>query len=135
MINNNQAADGESAITLVVTFKDASGNPIPDAEVKFIDDSPTVEISGGTTNALGEFRTTVKSTVPEKINVTPVVKDILGEHRTIEDVRKRMHAALEKEGNNPSTVKDQLKWLSDAGFKAVDCVWKYYHIAVIVGLK
>ena len=83
VINNNQAADGESAITLVVTFKDASGNPIPDAEVKFIDDSPTVEISGGTTNALGEFRTIVKSTVPEKINVTPVVKDILGEQKSL----------------------------------------------------
>ncbi len=83
VLNNNQAADGESAITLLVIFKDASGNPIRDAEVKFIDDSPTVEISGGTTNALGEFRTTVKSTVPEKINVTPVVKDILGEQKTI----------------------------------------------------
>jgi adhesin/invasin len=81
--NNNQAADGESAITLVVTFKDSRGNPIPDAEVKFIDDSPTVEISGGTTNALGEFRTIVKSTIPEKINVTPVVKELLGVQKTI----------------------------------------------------
>ncbi|MDM8563330.1 Ig-like domain-containing protein, partial [Candidatus Marithioploca araucensis] len=83
VINNNQAAEGESAITIVVTFKDSRGNPIPDAEVKFIDDSPTVEISGGTTNALGEFRTIVKSTIPAKINVTPVVKDILGVQKTI----------------------------------------------------
>ncbi|RKZ54826.1 MAG: hypothetical protein DRR08_25900 [Candidatus Parabeggiatoa sp. nov. 2] len=83
VLNNNQPADDQSTITLVVTFRDASGNPIQDADVKFIDDSNTVEISGGNTNALGEFRTSVKSKVPETIKVTPVVKNIVGEEKTL----------------------------------------------------
>jgi len=60
VINAQQPADGNSVITLVVTFSDASGNPIPNAEVKFIDDSTNIDIAGGNTNALGEFRTTVR---------------------------------------------------------------------------
>lgn len=62
-------------------------------------------------------------------------KEILGIDRPMMEVRRRMHEALAKEGDNPSTVEDQLEWLLEAGFKAVDCPWKYYHIAVIVGLK
>ena len=62
-------------------------------------------------------------------------KEILGIDRSMEEVRKRMYAASEREGDKPSTVEDQLKWMLDAGFKEVDCVWKYYHIAVLVGLK
>jgi len=62
-------------------------------------------------------------------------KEILNIDRPMEEVRKRMYAALEREGDKPSTVEDQLQWLLEAGFKAADCVWKYYHMAVIVGLK
>ncbi len=62
-------------------------------------------------------------------------KEILGVDRSMEEVRKKMYAAMEREGDKPSTVEDQLKWMLDAGFKEADCVWKYYHIAVIVGLK
>jgi tRNA (cmo5U34)-methyltransferase len=48
---------------------------------------------------------------------------------------ERMHVALEREGDKPATVEDQLMWLQEAGFKVVECVWKYYHIAVILGIK
>jgi adhesin/invasin len=81
--NDGQAADGESAISLIVTFRDASSNAVPDADVQLISDSSRVEIKGGKTNALGEFRTTVTATVPESINVTPVVKEIVGNQKTI----------------------------------------------------
>lgn len=83
VLNDNQPADDQAAITLVVTFRDVGGNPIKDAEVQFVDDSEAVEITGGLTNALGEFRTIVKSTVAKTIKVTPVVKDIVGEQKTI----------------------------------------------------
>jgi hypothetical protein len=46
-----------------------------------------------------------------------------------------MHAALDKEGDNPSTIEDQLLNLREAGFSVADCVWQYYHLAVIVGIK
>jgi len=81
--NDGQPADGESVITLIVTFRDAVGNPVPDADVELISDSSRVKINGGKTNALGEFRTTVTTTVPESMDITPVVKGIVGNQKTI----------------------------------------------------
>ncbi|MDL2237465.1 class I SAM-dependent methyltransferase [Christensenellaceae bacterium OttesenSCG-928-K19] len=37
--------------------------------------------------------------------------------------------------DDPSPLADQLTWLGEAGFKAVDCVYKYLHFCVMVGLK
>lgn len=34
-----------------------------------------------------------------------------------------------------STLADQLKWLREAGFKDVDCVYKYYNFVVLYGRK
>lgn len=62
-------------------------------------------------------------------------KEILGIDRSIEEVKRKMHEAAAKEGDKPASVEDQLNWLREAGFKAVDCVWKYFHMAVIVGFK
>ncbi len=93
-----QPADGESVITLAVTFKKFSGEPISGAGIEFIMNSSNAKIDSptGTTNALGEFSTTVKSTVPETdIKITPVLnvknivvqgavaKDIIGEAKLI----------------------------------------------------
>lgn len=62
-------------------------------------------------------------------------REILGIDRSMEEVRRKMREASDREGDKPATVEDQLTWLSEAGFKAVDCAWKYFHIAVIVGFK
>lgn len=62
-------------------------------------------------------------------------KEVLNVERSIEDVRGRMYDALEKEGDNPSTIDEQLQYLSEAGFSVADCVWQYYLLAVIVGIK
>jgi tRNA (cmo5U34)-methyltransferase len=35
--------------------------------------------------------------------------------------------------DRPSTVEDQLAWLRDLGYEDVDCVWKFYDLAVFVG--
>ncbi len=61
--------------------------------------------------------------------------EVLNIDRSIEEVRKRMYAALDKEGDNPSTIEDQLHNLHEAGFSVADCVWQYYHLAVIVGIN
>ena len=62
-------------------------------------------------------------------------REVLGIQREIEDVKKRMYEALKKEGDKPATVEDQLQWLLEAGFRITECVWKYYLLAVIIGIK
>lgn len=62
-------------------------------------------------------------------------REVLGVQREIEDVRKRMYEALQKEGDKPATIEDQIRWLLEAGFSIADCVWQYYLLAVIVGIK
>ena len=40
-----------------------------------------------------------------------------------------------KEVDQPDSVPVQLKWLTEAGFAVVDCVFKYFGFAVLYGLK
>ena len=40
-----------------------------------------------------------------------------------------------KEEDLPSSVPSQLKWLREAGFKKVECVWKYVNYAVFYGIR
>jgi SAM-dependent methyltransferase len=37
--------------------------------------------------------------------------------------------------NHLAFVEDQLKWLREAGFRNVDCHWKYYELAIFAGEK
>ncbi len=37
--------------------------------------------------------------------------------------------------DNPSTLADQLSWLSKAGFRCVDSLYKYYHFCVLYAKK
>ena len=37
--------------------------------------------------------------------------------------------------DDPSTLDDQLRWLTEAGFSQVDCIYKYYHFAVFYAKK
>lgn len=37
--------------------------------------------------------------------------------------------------DRPATVDDQIKWLRRSGFKDVDCTWKRFNFAVVIGLK
>jgi len=39
------------------------------------------------------------------------------------------------EDDFPATIISQLKWLKQAGFKEVDCVWKYFNYTICFGLK
>jgi len=62
-------------------------------------------------------------------------RQVLGLERSIDEVRERMYAAMKKEGDKPSTIEDQLDWLREIGFTVADCVWQYYLLAVIVGIR
>lgn len=74
IINDAQPADGTSRITLLVIPRDAQGSPLAGVEIQLISDSINAELVNdkGTTDALGEFRTTVTSKVPETFSITPV---------------------------------------------------------------
>ena len=37
--------------------------------------------------------------------------------------------------DNPAKLSDQFKWLSDAGFKKIECTWKKMNLAVYVAYK
>jgi len=40
-----------------------------------------------------------------------------------------------KQANRLTSVEDQLSWLRACGFEEVDCYWKYFELAVIVGYR
>lgn len=39
------------------------------------------------------------------------------------------------EDDFPTTIENQIKWLKQAGFKEIDCVWRYFNYAIYCGLK
>jgi adhesin/invasin len=85
VINAPKPADGVAAITLVAIPRDANNVPIAEVEVELISDSATALIANpkGTTNALGEFRTTVTNTIAETFNVTAVVGVVKGSQTAV----------------------------------------------------
>ena len=46
-----------------------------------------------------------------------------------ESIRRR------RQLDNDATLSDQLRWLADAGFTDVDCIYKHYFIGVLYGRK
>ncbi len=69
--NDNQPADGSSAITLSVVPRDPLGTPLAGVEVAFSSTSGSAQFSAatGTTNSGGNFTATVTNTVPGSFNV------------------------------------------------------------------
>lgn len=39
-----------------------------------------------------------------------------------------------RSGGSPAKVSDYQRWLTKAGFMHVDCVWKYYNLAIVHGI-
>ncbi|MDY6991027.1 MAG: Ig-like domain-containing protein [Pseudomonadota bacterium] len=74
VLNAPQPADGNSQINLVVTPVDTKGQPIAGIDVELISRSNSAELAEttGTTNALGEFRTTVTNSVAETFEIVAV---------------------------------------------------------------
>jgi tRNA (cmo5U34)-methyltransferase len=59
--------------------------------------------------------------------------------RTIDEIQAEMHEQLrlgsEDHQSSIAPLQDQLRWLDEAGFKSVDCYWKYLDFAIFGGVK
>lgn len=51
------------------------------------------------------------------------------------EMREQLRMAGERHQSHIAPMRDQLQWLLDAGFKSVDCYWKYLDIAIFGGIK
>jgi tRNA (cmo5U34)-methyltransferase len=62
-----------------------------------------------------------------------------GKARPLQEIRAEMRAQLEAAGPQHDSLiaalSDQLQWLREAGFKSVDCYWKYLEFAIFGGVK
>jgi tRNA (cmo5U34)-methyltransferase len=62
-----------------------------------------------------------------------------GRSRPLEEIRAEMRAQMEAVGAKHDTeiaaLTDQLEWLREAGFKSVDCYWKYLEFSIFGGAK
>jgi tRNA (cmo5U34)-methyltransferase len=62
-----------------------------------------------------------------------------GKPRLLEEIRKEMRAQLQAAGpkhdSSIAPLGAQLEWLREAGFKSVDCYWKYLELAIFGGVK
>lgn len=62
-----------------------------------------------------------------------------GVARTSEQIQKEMHEQLRLAGgqhhSHIAPLSDQLTWLTEAGFKSVDCYWRYLDLAIFGGVK
>lgn len=53
----------------------------------------------------------------------------------VEDIRREHRRVQKAEGDVPSPLRHQLRWLSEAGFTRVDCWWKSFGFAVFGGVR
>jgi cyclopropane fatty-acyl-phospholipid synthase-like methyltransferase len=51
------------------------------------------------------------------------------------EMREQFRLAGGQHHSQIAPLRDQLAWLSDAGFKSVDCYWKYLDLAIFGGAK
>jgi len=62
---------------------------------------------------------------------------ILGISRSIEEIQAEMKERLcvAPHHGHIAPMRAQLGWLEEAGFKSVDCFWKYLDLAIFGGVK
>jgi tRNA (cmo5U34)-methyltransferase len=62
-----------------------------------------------------------------------------GVARTSDQIQAEMHEQLRLAGGRHQShiapLSDQLSWLAEAGFKSVDCYWRYLDLAIFGGVK
>jgi tRNA (cmo5U34)-methyltransferase len=59
----------------------------------------------------------------------------LGKETTLAEVKQRQNISDKKLGDKPGTIWDMRRDLKKAGFRYVDCLWKYQTLAIIVAAK
>ena len=61
-------------------------------------------------------------------------KEFMNKSISMKEIEEKWVPAAETE-DHPVKITDHLDWLREIGFKDVDVIWKYYHIAVYGGFK
>lgn len=61
-------------------------------------------------------------------------KEFMNMSISMEEIEEKWVPAAETE-DHPAKLIDHIDWLRDTGFKDVDVIWKYYHLAVYCGYK
>ncbi len=63
------------------------------------------------------------------------LRELEGTELSIEEIVRRRKENRERAGVNFYSVKEQIALLRDSGFKRAECVWKYFNMAVVIGLR
>lgn len=63
------------------------------------------------------------------------IKEFFQKEKTVEEVIATQKQMDIKNGDKPATLEENMKWLHEAGFDIVDCVWKYNNRAIIIAYK
>ena len=63
------------------------------------------------------------------------IKEKLGKETTLAEVKQRQNVSDKKLGDKPGTMWDMQHDLKQAGFRYVDCLWKYQTLAIIAAAK
>ena len=61
-------------------------------------------------------------------------KEFMNQSVSMREIEEKWIPAAEEE-DHPAKLIDHIDWLREIGFKDVDVVWKYYHLAVYGGYK
>jgi hypothetical protein len=51
------------------------------------------------------------------------------------EMREQLRLAGDRHQSHIAPLSDQLVWLTEAGFKSVDCYWRYLDLAIFGGVK
>jgi cyclopropane fatty-acyl-phospholipid synthase-like methyltransferase len=78
----------------------------------------------------------------EELNLAAIQEQegqLRGSARTREQIqaemRERLRVAGDRHQSHIASLAAQLAWLTDAGFKSVDCYWRYLDLAIFGGVK
>lgn len=63
------------------------------------------------------------------------IRKKLGKEKTLDEVRRTQNVSDRKLGDKPGTIWDMRRDLKKAGFRYVDCLWKYQTLAIIAAAK
>jgi tRNA (cmo5U34)-methyltransferase len=63
------------------------------------------------------------------------MKRFFKEEKTVEEVIATQRRMETEYGDKPATLENNMRWLHEAGFDIVDCVWKYNNRAIIIAYK
>ena len=63
------------------------------------------------------------------------IRQKLGKETTLAEVKQRQNVSDKKLGDKPGTIWDMQHDLKQAGFRYVDCLWKYQTLAIIAAAK